>query len=126
MKKRLMSVLICVLLLVMAIPGVANAAGNGHPHSSVVVVMKAPYSDIQFEKLTKMVDKANSKILKAVQKAQETPYDDINELLATVDAIVANVMSYANSIGALVVCEYTSYLIDGQNVLVDPLRIIPL
>lgn len=126
MKKRLMSVLICVLMLVMAIPGVASAAGNGHPHSAVVVVMKAPYSDIQFEKLTKMVDKANDKILKAVQKAQETPYDDINELLATVDAIVANVMSYANSIGALVVCEYTSYQIDGQNVLVDPLRIIPL
>lgn len=126
MKKRLMSVLICVLLLVMVIPGVANAAGNGGPYSAYTAVRNAPYSDAQFDKLVKMVDRANDQIIKAVEKAQRTPYDDVDELLATVDAIVANVMDYANSIGGLVVCEYTTYYVDGQYVLIDPLRIIPL
>lgn len=125
MKKRLISVLICVLLLVMAIPGVASAAGNGS-HTFAVAVKNAPYSDIQFEKLANMVDKANDKIFKAVEKAQRTPIDDVDELLATVDEIVANVMAYADEIGGLVICEYTTYYIDGQYVLVDPLRIIPL
>jgi len=43
-----------------------------------------------------------------------------------VQTIVAPVFAYANSIGAVVVCEYTTYYIDGQYVLVDPLRVIPL
>ncbi len=113
MKKRLISILICVLILVMAIPGLALAD-------------QGTYTDEQFDKLVKMVDKANDKIVKAVEKAQQTPEDDVNELLATVDAIVADVLAYANSIGATVVCEYTEYYIDGQYVLIDPLRIIPL
>jgi hypothetical protein len=125
MKKRLMSILICVLLLVMVIPGVANAAGVDHSPSTKVTA-RAHYTADEFYKLTKMVDKANEKILKAVEKAQATPYDDVDEMLATVDQIVAKVMNYANAIGGVVVCEYTTYYIDGRNVLVDPLRVIPL
>ena len=126
MKKRWMSILICVLLLVMIIPGVANAAGNNYSPRQNYVSSKAPYSEDEFLKLSRMVDKANEKILKAVQKAQATPYDDVDELLATVEAIVAGVMDYANSIGGVVVCEYTTYYIDGQSVLIDPLRVIRL
>jgi hypothetical protein len=113
MKKRLMSILICALLLVMAIPGIAYAD-------------QGDATDAQFDKLAQMVDKANDKILKEVEKAQQTPVDDVDDMLAAVDAIVADVLAYANSIGATVVCEYTEYYVDGQYVLVDPLRIIPL
>ncbi len=123
MKKRLMSILICVLLLVMVIPGVANAAG---PDNVKVAVRQEVTTDNQYDKLVKMVDKANQQIAKAVAKAQSTPYDDVDELLATVEGIVAKVMAYADSIGAVVVCEYTTYYIDGQYVMIDPLRVIPL
>ena len=69
---------------------------------------------------------ANRQIEIAVKFAQLTPWNDVQWLLKTVDTIVAPVFSYANSIGAVVVCEYTTYYIDGQYVLVDPLRVIPL
>ncbi len=95
MKKRLMSILICVLLLVMVIPGIANAEGNEPALSTT-----ATYTDQQFRILEKKVDVANAKIEKAVEKAQTTPWDDVDELLATVDGIVAGVMDYAASICA--------------------------
>ncbi|MEZ4508397.1 MAG: hypothetical protein R2912_06485 [Eubacteriales bacterium] len=126
MKKRLMSILICTLLLVMLIPGVANAAGVNYSPSVKGISAEAVKSDKEFETLVRMVEKANKKIEKAVEKAQATPVDDVDELLATVDAIVAKVFAYADSIGATVVCEYTEYYIDGQYVLIDPLRIIPV
>lgn len=126
MKKRLMSILICTLLLVMLIPGVANAAGVNYSPSFKGMTAKAAYTDSEFEALVRMVEKANEKIEKAVEKAQATPFDDVDELLAAVDAIVADVFAYADSIGATVVCEYTEYYVDGQYVLIDPLRIIPV
>lgn len=116
MKKRLMAILICVLLLVTIIPGVASAKGND----------TALYTDSQFKTLERMVAQANRQISHAVKVAQNTPYDDVAWLLSYVDGVVANVMAYANSIGASVVCEYTEYYVDGQYVLIDPLRVIPL
>jgi len=72
------------------------------------------------------VDVANRQIKIAVKFAQLTPWNDVAWLQNTVNAIVAPVFAYAKSIGAVVVCEYTTYYIDGQYVLVDPLRVIPL
>lgn len=126
MKKRLMALLICVLLLVMVIPGVANAQGNDASGISAVSMRYARYNDAQFKVLERMVDAANRQIAIAVKFAQLTPWNDVSWLLSVVDSIVAPVFAYANSIGAVVVCEYTTYYIDGQYVLVDPLRVIPL
>ena len=126
MKKRWMALLICVLLLVMVIPGVASAKGNDTAPVRAVSARLAHYSDAQFMTLERMVDTANRQIKIAVRFAQITPWNDVPRLLQFIDSIVAPVFSYANSIGAVVVCEYTTYYIDGQNVLVDPLRVIPL
>lgn len=126
MKKRLMALLVCVLLLVMVIPGVANAAGNDAAPINAVSVYQARYTTAQFKVLERMVAAANRQIEIAVKFAQLTPWNDIAWLLNLVDSIVAPVFAYANSIGAVVVCEYTTYYIDGQYVLVDPLRVIPL
>lgn len=71
-----------------------------------------------------MVESANIAIEIAVRVAQLTPYNDVALLLYTVDCIADNVMDYAEEIGAEVVCEYTEYVVDGQTVLVDPLRVI--
>jgi hypothetical protein len=126
MKKRLMALLICVLLLVMVIPGVASAKGNDAAPVYAASARFARYSDAQFNVLERMVEAANRQIEVAVKFAQITPWNDVPWLLQLVDGIVAPVFAYAKSIGALVVCEYTTYYIDGQYVLVDPLRVIPL
>ena len=126
MKKRLMALVICVMLLVMVIPSVANAAGNDPAPIRTVSVWNAQYSKAQLAILERMVATANRQIEIAVKFAQFTPWNAVAWLLDLVDSIVAPVFAYANSIGAVVVCEYTSYYIDGQYVLVDPLRVIPL
>ncbi len=126
MKKRLMAILICTLLLVMMIPGVANAQGNGSAPVGVVSMRQARYTAAQFKVLERMVATANRQIEVAVKFAQITPWNDVAWLQSVVGAIVSPVFAYAKSIGAVVVCEYTTYYIDGQNVLVDPLRVIPL
>ena len=126
MKKRWMALLICVLLLVMMVPGIANAQGNDTAPVSAVSMRYARYNAAQFKVLERMVDVANRQIKIAVKFAQLTPWNDVAWLQNTVNAIVAPVFAYAKSIGAVVVCEYTTYYIDGQNVLVDPLRVIPL
>jgi hypothetical protein len=110
----------------MVIPGVANAQGNDSAPISAVSVYHARYSDAQFAVLERMVTTANRQIEIAVKFAQLTPWNDIAWLQNLVESIVAPVFAYANSIGAVVVCEYTTYYIDGQYVLVDPLRVIPL
>jgi len=126
MKKRWMALLVCVLLLAMVIPGVANAQGNSAAPVATVSAKVARYSDAQFAALERMVDAANRQIEIAVKFAQMTPWNDVPWLLKFVDGIVSPVFAYANSIGAVVVCEYTTYYIDGQYVLIDPLRVIPL
>ena len=120
MKRKILSVLVLVMLLVMLIPSVANAQGNGP------AVCGKAYSNSEFAQLERMVEKANKQIAQAVKKAQNTPFDDVAQMQAYVDGVVANVLSYANSIGASVVCEYTAYVVDGQTVMIDPLRVIPL
>ena len=71
-----------------------------------------------------MVESANVAIELAVRIAQRTPYNDVPLLLCTVERISDGVMDYAESIGAEVACEYTEYVIDGQTVFIDPLRVI--
>ena len=126
MKKRLMALLVCVMLLVMVIPSVANAQGNTPAPVRSVVMSNSGYTNAQFKLLERMVATANRQIEFAVKIAKLTPWNDVSWLLNFVDSITAPVFAYANSIGALVVCEYTAYYIDGQNVMVDPLRVIPL
>ena len=126
MKKRLMALLVCVLLLVMVIPSVANAQGNDPAPVSVASSMYARYTAAQLATLERMVASANRQIEIAVKFAQLTPWNDIAWLQNLVESITAPVFAYANAIGAVVVCEYTAYYIDGQYVMVDPLRVIPL
>ena len=78
----------------------------------------------ELQRLYTMVDAANLAIEVAVRLAQLTPYNDIAQLQVAVACITAPVFLYAEKIGAEVVCEYTAYKIDGQTVLIDPLRVV--
>ncbi len=78
----------------------------------------------EMKTLLTMVDAANSAIELAVRVAQRTPFNDVKMLLKTVDIIAGGVFCYAEYIGADVVCEYTEYVVDGETVLIDPIRVI--
>ena len=49
MKKKLMALLVCVLLLVMVIPGVANAEANNAAPINAISIYQARYTDAQFK-----------------------------------------------------------------------------
>lgn len=78
----------------------------------------------QVKELEKVVKEANKEIKAAVKAAQKTPYDDVDELLAKVDAIAAGVKAQGAAMGIEVACDYEYYVVDGQTVAIDPLRVI--
>ena len=129
MRKKTLCILISVMFLILMLPGVASAKGNTNAYAAgrvqVGVVQNSHCTQVQLKKLEKMVAAANYKIELAVKIAQITPWNDVPQLLAKVDEIVAEVYAYANAIGVRVVCEYVRYYVDGQYVLIDPLRVIP-
>lgn len=127
MGKRLLSALICFILVMAMIPAASYAMGNGTGTARVELqVHRNAGLTLEGLKLQLMVELANREIVRLVKKAQATPWNDVPELLAKVDAIAARVFAYAQSIGAEVVCEYVEYYIDGQYVLIDPLRVVRL
>lgn len=71
-----------------------------------------------------MVEAANLAVKAQVKIAQETPYNDVAWLKAATEATVAPVFAYAELIGATVECEYKEYVVDGEIVLIDPLKVI--
>lgn len=125
MSKKVLSILLVVVLVILMVPGMASAKGNS-PELKAVALNGHHETADQLKKLEKMVDKANDEIERAVAKAQRTIEDDVDELLVKIDQIVAEVSTYAESIGYAITCDYVTYEIDGQIVLIDPLRIIPL
>lgn len=79
----------------------------------------------EYNALCRLVDTVNQTIETLVWVAQLTPYNDVPWLLASVDALTSAVFTFANLIGAEVVCELVEYYIDGQYVLIDPIWVIP-
>ena len=120
MKKSWIAVLLCALLLCSApVTAFAAAAGYSPPAANNTRV-----NPLELAQLHVMVAVANLSIDLLVAWAQFTPYNDVPWLLAQERMIVNEVMEYANRIGATVVCEYKEYTIDGQKVLIDPLRVV--
>lgn len=129
MGKRLLSALICFILVMAIIPTASYAAGNGAGGRAARIELQVRRNaglTLERLKLQLMVELANREIALLVKKAQATPWNDVPELLAKVDAIASRVFAYAQSIGAVVACEYVEYYIDGQYVLIDPLRVVRL
>ncbi len=112
-KKIALIIAVITIMAVLAMPLSASAANVAHTATTKELVT-----------LHIMVEAANLTIKGLVMAAQFTPYNDVALLLYAVDCIVAPVFAYGEKIGVEVVCEYTEYEIDGQAVLVDPLRVI--
>ena len=122
MKRIAAFVLIFALTLsVFMLPASAISPNRATETSSSETVSP---TDAELQRLYTMVEAANLAIEVAVRLAQLTPYNDIAQLQVAVACITAPVFLYAERIGAEVVCEYTAYNIDGQVVLIDPLRVV--
>lgn len=134
LKRRIVWFVVCVMLLVALLPGVANAMGNEAVNASRFESSVLDKSKDKTEKsylkaykeVERMVEKANRRIDQLVRKAQRTPENDVPQLLGAIDAIVSEVLAYASKVNVQVVCEYVEMYIDGQYVMIDPLIIIPL
>ena len=119
MKKIAFILIVALLFSVVVLPISASAAS---PKAEDVAAQRG--CSLKVAALYVMVYVANESIEAAVRLAQLTPYNDVAALLTAVDLIASGVEAYAASIGAEIACEYTEYVIDGQVVLVDPLRVI--
>ena len=127
MRKKMVCWLIVIALLLTLLPGAALAANDGAVQcGGSISIVSWFIQKVQAMKLQLMVDQANRQIDLLVRKAQRTPYNDVPQLLWQVDLIVKNTFAYADSIGAVLECEYVEYWIDGQSVLIDPIRIVRL
>lgn len=121
MKRKIAALLICAMLVAAVLPGAALACDT--PASQTEMTVTVPVSP-EALRLELMTAAANAQILWLVYYAQLTPYDDVQWLLAAVENTVRPVFAYADAIGAVVVCEYTPYVVDGQTVLIDPIRVV--
>ncbi len=126
MKKRMIAAILCLMLVLSMIPSVASAKGYDSPNWRQTSAHEKQKLSKEQKMLERMVTQANKRIDQLVKKAQKTPQNDVPMLLAQVDCIVACVFAYADSIGAVLTCEYVEYYIDGQYVLIDPIRIVRL
>jgi phosphate uptake regulator len=75
-------------------------------------------------KAERIVAQANEKIEDLVAHAQRTKKDDVAKLLDQVDKLVEKTTKQVAKLGYEVACTYTAYVVDGQTVLIDPLRVI--
>ena len=124
-RRKVWYAVVCLVLIVaMVLPAVASAETVQAPQAGVSVTQQC--SKWEAKRLEQLVKWTNQKILILVRKAQITPWNDVAELIAETDALIANAFAYANSIGAVLGCQYTEYIVDGQSVLIDPIRIIRL
>ncbi|MBQ6715257.1 MAG: hypothetical protein IJN21_01915 [Clostridia bacterium] len=110
MKKKILA-LVLILVFVFAVPGVAEACGKNN-------------SNTKYNQALAIVETANAQIRALVFAAQLTPYDDVELLVASTNAVAAMARYKASLLGYEVGCTYTYYKVDGRTVAIDPLYVI--
>ena len=118
MKKKIVAtILAVVLVLALACPGV-GACGLGLQKQS-----NASYR-AYLAQAEKLVRDCNKSVELLVRAAQLTPYNDVAALEKAVDVLIGTTKLAVNALGFDVECTYTEYIVDGQSVSIDPLRVI--
>ena len=113
MKKRIMTILIVAAMIVcMACPAVSacsiGSSNRNYLYDAAVVI----------------VNECNGAVRLMVKAAQLTPYNDVPLLRLSADLLINQTTAAVRALGFDVECTYTSYVVDGQTVLIDPLRVI--
>jgi len=76
------------------------------------------------DRAQRIVDDANDQIVMVVELAQMTRYDDAAFAKFVTDIIADNAIDRLEAMGVDADCTYTLYIIDGHEVLIDPIIII--
>lgn len=117
MKRKLIAIVLAVAL-VFSVACVGAYADNGGA-KRMTLAQKLCYVAAELA-----VDSCNKLVEAAVRYAQATPKNDVAELIATTDYLLRDTVIVVNALGFQVECCYTEYTVDGQTVLIDPLRVI--
>lgn len=112
MMKKFVKVLAVVLVLMLATCSVALADKKGNDAKNVKKYVQ------------QLVNETNKKIHDAVQAARKTAVDDTAELIAYAEALSGETIDKAAELGVELECEYTTYVVDGKKISVDPLKVI--
>ena len=72
----------------------------------------------------RLVDSANDRIMDMVERTMNSQNPDLDKLVRNTNAIALRTIDTVAKLGVTVVCEYQAFEINGQIVLIDPLKII--
>ena len=116
MKRKIMAtILAVVLVLVLACPGVGACGLSYGKQSGASPMLKTA---------EKLVADCNRSVERMVRVAQNTPFNDVAALLCSTQALIDTTTAAVRILGFEVECTYTEYVVDGQHVMIDPLRVI--
>lgn len=119
MKKLVLITLVVMMALTCTLAFPAAALADGSTVSC--------QEEAKAAQLSAMVNAANVQIALLVRIAQLTPWNDVPQLQAACNSIVRGVFYAAKCMNLThygVVCEYKAYTIDGQQVWIDPLKVV--
>lgn len=83
-----------------------------------------PAGPAEKAKADAIIAQANAQIYALVIAAQATPEDDTDSLVAATEAIAAAAKAAVAKLGLEAACQYTTYIVDGKEVTIDPLYVV--
>lgn len=83
-----------------------------------------PAGPAEKAKADAIIAQANAQIYALVIAAQATPEDDTDALIAATEAIAAAAKAAVAKLGLEAACQYTTYIVDGKEVTIDPLYVV--
>lgn len=109
MNRKIASVILVLILMLTA---------------SFAFAEEAAYSEKDYEKACDIIEKANEKITDLVEHAQETDKYDVDKLLDQTGKVIEQATEKVEKLGFEVDCSYDIYVVDGEEIEIDPLYVI--
>ncbi len=135
--KKFLSILLVLMLCLSAVTCLAAPAGPKGPAAGPKPGPAAPApkpgpaapgprpaGPVEQDKANKIVDAANAKIAAYVAQAQATAEDDVAWLIAVTNAVADQAKAEVAALGLTAGCNLVIYVVDGQEVAIDPLYVI--
>lgn len=109
MKRKIASIILAFVLILTAFAAFAE---------------EVAYNEKDYQKASATIEKANEKIESLVAHAQKTKKNDVDQMLKQIEKVIEQATKKVEALGFEVGCEYDTYIVDGQVVIIDPLYVI--